>query len=84
MSDIGAHHAIHIDAINPPVSHAIGAGTAFENALTVTVNLNDRTKIDPIRNGVFGSMLPASTLIGVKDLAFPGMKREVQAVAGLP
>ena len=62
MSDIGAHHAIHIDAINPPVSHAIGVGTAFENALTVTVNLNDRNrggeKIDPIRNGVFEACCP--------------------------
>lgn len=63
------------------------AGASYEHVLKVTVYLtdvNDRTKINPIRKEFFGKTLPASTLIGVKELAIPGMKVEVEAVAGLP
>jgi reactive intermediate/imine deaminase len=63
------------------------AGAKYENVLRVTVYLtdvNDRTKINPIRKEFFGETLPASTLIGVKELAIPGMKVEVEAIAGLP
>lgn len=63
------------------------AGGGYEHVLKVTVYLtdvNDRTKINPIRKEFFGKTLPASTLIGVKELAIPGMKVEVDAVAGLP
>jgi reactive intermediate/imine deaminase len=62
-------------------------GATYENILKVTVYLtdvNDRAKINPIRKEFFGNTLPASTLIGVKELAIPGMKVEVEAVAGLP
>ena len=43
----------------------------------------DRPKINPIRQEFFGETRPASTLIGVKALALPGMKIEIEAVAGL-
>lgn len=33
--------------------------------------------------GFFGAARPASTLIGVKELAIPGMKIEIEAVVGL-
>jgi 2-iminobutanoate/2-iminopropanoate deaminase len=55
--------------------------------LRVTVYLtdvNDRTKINPVRQEFFGSTRPASTLIGVNELAIPGMKVEIEAIAGLP
>jgi 2-iminobutanoate/2-iminopropanoate deaminase len=54
--------------------------------LTVTVYLtdvNDRTKINPVRREFFGETLPASTLIGIKELAIPGAKIEITAVAGI-
>jgi reactive intermediate/imine deaminase len=63
------------------------AGASYENVLRVTVYLtdvNDRVKINPVRKEFFGKNLPASTLIGVKELAIPGMKVEVEAIAGLP
>lgn len=63
------------------------AGASFENILRVTVYLTDvadRVKINPVRQEFFGSTLPASTLIGVKALALPGMRVEIEAVAGLP
>ncbi len=62
------------------------AGAQFSDILKVTVYLTDvadREKINPVRKEFFGSSRPASTLIGVKELAIPGMKVEIEAVAAL-
>jgi len=62
------------------------AGASFADILKVTVYLldvNDRTKINPVRKEFFGDARPASTLIGIRELAIPGMKVEIEAVAGL-
>ena len=62
------------------------AGAGFGDILKVTVYLtdvNDRAKINPVRKEFFGAARPASTLIGVSALAIPGMKLEIEAVAGL-
>lgn len=61
-------------------------GADFSDILKVTVfltNVEDRTKINPVRQEFFGSSRPASTLVGVKELALPGMKVEIEAVVGL-
>lgn len=63
------------------------AGTGFDNVLRVTVYLldvDDRTRINPVRQEYFGAAKPASTLIGVSQLAIPGMKVEIEAIAGIP
>ena len=62
------------------------AGASFADILKVTVYLlevEDRSKINPVRQEFFGAARPASTLIGVSQLAIPGMKVEIEAVAGL-
>ena len=62
------------------------AGGDFSDILKVTVYLldvNDRSKINPVRKEFFGAARPASTLIGVRELAIPGMKVEIEAVVGL-
>jgi 2-iminobutanoate/2-iminopropanoate deaminase len=62
------------------------AGATFADILKVTVYLldvDDRRKINPVRQEFFGAARPASTLIGVRELAIPGMKVEIEAVAGL-
>jgi len=62
------------------------AGASFADVLKVTVYLTDvedRKKINPVRQEVFGAARPASTLIGVQALAIPGMKVEIEAVVGL-
>jgi reactive intermediate/imine deaminase len=62
------------------------AGAGFADILKVTVYLldvNDRSKINPVRKEFFGAARPASTLIGVRELAIPGMKVEIEAVVGL-
>jgi 2-iminobutanoate/2-iminopropanoate deaminase len=63
------------------------AGATFGDILKVTVlltDVNDRAKINPVRQKYFGSARPASTLFEVSKLAVPGMKVEVEAVVGLP
>jgi len=62
------------------------AGASFADILKVTVYLldvDDRSKINPVRKEFFGAARPASTLIGVNELAIPGMKVEIEAVVGL-
>lgn len=63
------------------------AGAGFADVLRVTVyltDISDRTVINPVREEYFGDTRPASTLIGVNELAVPGMKVEIEAVVGLP
>lgn len=63
------------------------AGAGFADILKVTVYLtdvNDREKINPVRQEFFGDARPASTLIGVAALAIPGMKVEIEAIVGMP
>lgn len=62
------------------------AGASFADVLKVTVylvDIDDRAKINPVRQEVFGEARPASTLIQISKLAVPGAKIEVEAVVGL-
>ena len=63
------------------------AGAGFGDMLKVTVflkNIDDRARINPVRQEFFGDARPASTLVGVRELPVPGMKVEIEAVAVLP
>ena len=63
------------------------AGAGFQDILKVTVlltDINDRHKINPVRQKYFGASRPASTLFEVSRLAVPGMKVEIEAVVGIP
>jgi reactive intermediate/imine deaminase len=54
------------------------------DVVKVTVFLTDiadRPRINPVRQEVFGMVRPASTLVGVSELAIPGARIEVEAVA---
>jgi 2-iminobutanoate/2-iminopropanoate deaminase len=60
------------------------AGSSFADVVKVTVfltDIDDRPKINPVRQEVFGESRPASTLVEVSRLAIPGAKIEVEAVA---
>jgi reactive intermediate/imine deaminase len=62
------------------------SNATFGDILKVTVfltDVNDRTKVNPVRQRYFGNARPASTLIGVAKLALPEMKIEIEAVVGL-
>ena len=63
------------------------AGVGFADVVKVTVfltDVDDRPAINPVRQEIFGSSRPASTLVEVGRLAIPGAKIEVEAVAVAP
>jgi 2-iminobutanoate/2-iminopropanoate deaminase len=63
------------------------AGARFADVVKVTVfltDIDDRARINPVRQEVFGEVRPASTLVEVSRLAVPGAKLEVEAVALIP
>lgn len=63
------------------------AGADFRDVLRVTVyltDIEDRPKINPVRQEFFGETRPASTLVEVSALVVPGMRVEIEAVVGLP
>jgi 2-iminobutanoate/2-iminopropanoate deaminase len=63
------------------------AGAGPEDVVKVTVfltDVDDRPRINPVRQAFFGETRPASTLVEVSRLAIPGAKLEVEAVALVP
>lgn len=63
------------------------AGAGPRDVVKVTIfltDIEDRPKINPVRQEFFGDTRPASTLVEISRLAIPGAKIEVEAVAILP
>lgn len=63
------------------------AGCTFADVVKVTIfltDVDDRPRVNPVRQEVFGSTRPASTLVEVSRLAVPGAKIEVEAIAVIP
>jgi 2-iminobutanoate/2-iminopropanoate deaminase len=48
---------------------------------TYLTSIGDRSKVDEVRRAAFGATKPASTLIGVRELAHPNILIEVEAIA---
>ena len=64
-----------------------GAGCGFADVLRVTVyltDIDDRPKINPVRQEVFGETRPASTLVEISKLVHPDLMVEIEAVVGIP
>ena len=62
------------------------AGATFADVVKVTtflVDIDDRARINPVRQEVFGDARPASTLVEVSALVLPQFLIEVEAVAVL-
>jgi 2-iminobutanoate/2-iminopropanoate deaminase len=60
------------------------AGAGFADVVKVTVfliDVDDRPAVNTVRQEVFGSARPASTLVEVSRLAVPGALIEVETVA---
>ncbi|MDQ3378952.1 MAG: RidA family protein [Actinomycetota bacterium] len=63
------------------------AGCGFADVVKVTVfltDIDDRPRINPVRQEVFGDTRPASTLVEVPRLAVEGAKVEIECVAVVP
>ena len=60
------------------------AGAGFADVVKVTVfltDIDDRTRINPVRQEAFGAARPASTLVEVSSLFSPDVLVEIQAIA---
>jgi 2-iminobutanoate/2-iminopropanoate deaminase len=60
------------------------AGATFADVVKVSVfltDVDDRPRVNAVRQEVFGDARPASTLVEVSRLAVPGARIEVEAVA---
>ena len=63
------------------------AGAGFADVAKVTVyltDIDDRPRINPVRQEVFGEIRPASTLVEVGRLAVAGARVEIDAIAQVP
>jgi 2-iminobutanoate/2-iminopropanoate deaminase len=63
------------------------AGAGFADVAKVTVyltDIDDRARINPVRQEVFGDSRPASTLIEISRLVVAGARLEVDAIAFAP
>jgi 2-iminobutanoate/2-iminopropanoate deaminase len=63
------------------------AGATFADVAKVTVfltDIDDRARINPVREEFFGDARPASTLVEVSKLVLPGAKVEIELVARVP
>ena len=63
------------------------AGCTFADVVKVTLfltDIDDRPLVNPVRQEVFGSSRPASTLVEVSALVISGARIEVEAVALIP
>ena len=62
-------------------------GATFADVVKVTVfltDVDDRARINVVRQEAFGETRPASTLVEIAALAIPGARIEVDAVAVVP
>jgi 2-iminobutanoate/2-iminopropanoate deaminase len=70
------------------VRSVLAAGGATPgDVVKVTVflaNIDDRPRVNEVRKSYFGANRPASTLVEVSRLAFPGLLVEIEAVAVAP
>jgi reactive intermediate/imine deaminase len=63
------------------------AGCGFADVVKVTIfltDVDDRPRINPVRQEVFGAARPASTLVEGPRLAVEGAKVEIECVAVVP
>ena len=59
-------------------------GATFADVVKVTVyltDIDDRARINPVRQEFFGDARPASTLVAISELVLPGAKVEIDLVA---
>jgi reactive intermediate/imine deaminase len=62
-------------------------GCSFADVVKVTIfltDIDDRPRINPLRQEAFGDTRPASTLVEVPRLAVEGAKVEIECVAVVP
>ena len=79
--DVEEQFQIAIDCLDCALRAAGGKPEHVVKVQVFLTDVNDRRKINPIREGYFGSHRPASTLVEVSGLIAPELKVEIEAEA---
>ena len=82
--DTGDQFQIAIDILDRCLRAAGGRSEHIVKVTVLLTDINDRAKINPIRQRYFGNNRPASTLYEVSALVAPEMKVEIEAEAVVP
>ena len=72
---------IAMDCLDSALRAAGGKPEQIVKVQVFLTDVNDRTKINPIRESYFGTHRPASTLVEVSGLILPELKVEIEAEA---
>jgi enamine deaminase RidA (YjgF/YER057c/UK114 family) len=79
--DVVAQFQIAMDAVDAVIRAAGGSEKSWVKVRIFLTDINDRARINPIREAYFGEHRPASTLLEVSALVDPRMKVEIEAEA---
>ena len=79
--DVAEQFQIALDAVDAVVRAAGGSAKSWVKVRIFLTDINDRARINPIREAYFGEHRPASTLLEVSALVDPRMKVEIEAEA---
>ena len=81
--DFEEQFQIAIDCLDRALRAAGGRPEHVVKVQVFLTDVNDRTKINPIRENYFDTHRPASTLVEVSGLIVPELKVEIEAEAVL-
>ena len=79
--DVVAQFKVAIDCLDHALRAAGGKPEHIVKVQVFLTDVNDRVKINPIRENYFGAHRPASTLVEVSGLISPELKVEIEAEA---
>ena len=79
--DVVDQFRIAMDAVDAVIRAAGGNEKSWVKVRIFLTDINDRARINPIREAYFGEHRPASTLLEVSALVDPRMKVEIEAEA---
>ena len=79
--DVETQFKVAIDWLDCALRAAGGRPKHSVKVQVFLTDVNDRTKINPIRENYFGTHRPASTLVEVSGLISPELKVEIEAEA---
>ena len=79
--DVEEQFQVAIDCLDCALRAAGGRAEHVVKVQVFLTDVNDRTKINPIRENYFGAHRPASTLLEVSGLISPELKVEIEAEA---
>ena len=79
--DVETQFKVAIDCLDCALRAAGGRPEHIVKVQVFLTDVNDRAKINPIRENYFGTHRPASTLVEVSGLISPKLKVEIEAEA---